>query len=464
MADRYTEKNRNLCTELQKEIRRVKKNIVFKWMYLIIILWRFLKISNYVKKEMLTWIGFAVSQAIVFLIIYLTPSLTFDQIGAMWTIAVSVGFINHGILDRVKIMILSGTLSIIVTLIILLLAPMYFSIGWIVLGIGISFSGFSNRLLIEGLVGAYITFGGTLQLTTICLGLVAITDFSIWVIWLIIIGLILTTVGLGTSHKSPIMYILGSSWILVTIVSYVFYPELIFGFVGLVFIFGMGANLIYLYRLLGRTPKLGDIFAFASRALFLRYLKKPLDQYRVIAILIEGNIGAENVIQDLLNHLEAKNAPILLLGPTSPTQLSLSERVSIRWITMISGVSEKQYNVLSPEDPSMINVFLNKTLEDLPKDSNLVILGDFLDNIIPYMDDKLFYKYYSELASSARIKNYTIVFVVKTDIHSEVNINVVKRFAEVIIENREREWKGRFLREVRVSNKVDNLHTDWEKY
>jgi len=53
---------------------------------------------------------------------------------------------------------------------------------------------------------------------------------------------------------------------------------------------------------------------------------------------------------------------------------------------------------------------------------------------------------------------------VKADIHREVDINVVKRFADVIIENREREEKGRLVREVRVSNRVDNIHTDWEKY
>ena len=84
--------------------------------------------------------------------------------------------------------------------------------------------------------------------------------------------------------------------------------------------------------------------------------------------------------------------------------------------------------------------------------------------MIPHMDESLFYKYYSDLASAARILNHTVVFIVKADIHSKVNINVVKRFADVIIENREREGKGKLVREVRVSNRVDNIYTDWEKY
>ena len=80
------------------------------------------------------------------------------------------------------------------------------------------------------------------------------------------------------------------------------------------------------------------------------------------------------------------------------------------------------------------------------------------------MDESLFYKYYSDIASAARILNHTVVFIVNADIHSEVNVNVVKRFADVIIENREREDHGKLIREVRVSNRVDNIQKDWEKY
>jgi len=201
-----------------------------------------------------------------------------------------------------------------------------------------------------------------------------------------------------------------------------------------------------------------------ARALFLHGLKKTIDQYRVLAILIKGNIGAKNVIDDLMSRLEPRCAPILLLGPTAPTQLIPPKEAKIGWVTTISGVSELEYPILSPEDPSMVSVFLNKTLETLPEGMRPVVLGDFLDNMIPHMDESLFYKYYSDLASAARILKYTVVFVVKADIHRELDINVVKRFADVIIENREREENGRLVREVRVSNRVDNIYTDWEKY
>jgi hypothetical protein len=80
------------------------------------------------------------------------------------------------------------------------------------------------------------------------------------------------------------------------------------------------------------------------------------------------------------------------------------------------------------------------------------------------MDESLFYKYDSDQASAARVSTRTLIPIVHVDIHREVDVNVVKRFADVIIENREREDHGRLIREVRVSNRVDNIHTDWERY
>jgi hypothetical protein len=418
-------------------------------------------VSNHTHTDMRVSVGFAAGFFVAFVVTLLAPEgMTWNQIEAVWIAAISAGFINHGIWDRERGLVLGGSLSIVATLISLAFAPTFFPLGWIVLGCAVTVSGFYRAPKTENLlIGVYIALGGFIRLLSVYL---STSFFSAFMVWMVLIGLIIMTVAMES--KNPVMRFMGASCILVSVVTYTFVPELMFLSVTLVFAVGMPVDLVYLYRLLGRTPKIGEIFSFATRALFLHGLKKPIDQYSVIAILIKGNIGAEKVIHDLMSRLEARCAPILLLGPTAPTQLSLPKDAKIGWVTTISGVSELEYPILSPEDPSMVSVFLNKTLETVPKDRRPVILGDFLDNMIPHMDESLFYKYYSDIASAARILNHTVVFVVKADIHSEVDINVVKRFADVIIENREREEKGRLVREVRVSNRVDNIHTDWEKY
>jgi hypothetical protein len=420
-----------------------------------------MKMPDHTHTDMRVSVGFAASFFVAFLVTMLAPAgMTWNQIEAIWTVAISAGFINHGIWDRERGLVLGGFLSIAATLISLAFVPTFFPLGWIVLGCAVAVSSFYRAPRTENLlIGVYIALGGFIRLLSVYLS----TSYSsAMMVWMVLIGLIIITVAM--EGKNPVMRFVGASCILVSVVTYTFFPELMFLSVALVFAVGMPVNLVYLHRLLGRTPKIGEIFSFATRALFLHGLKKPIEQYSVIVILIKGNIGAEKVIHDLMSRLETKCAPILLLGPTAPTQLSLPKDAKVGWVTTISGVSEVEYPILSPEDPSMVSVFLNKILKTLPEDSRPVVLGDFLDNMIPHMDESVFYKYYSDLASAARILNYTVVFIVKADIHSEVDVNVVKRFADVIIENREREEKGRLIREVRVSNRVDNIHTDWEKY
>jgi len=422
---------------------------------------RLVKVPDHTHTEMRVSIGFAASFFVAFLVTFLAlERMTWDQIEAVWTVAISAGFINHGIWTRERGLVLGGSSSIAATLISLAFAPTFVPVGWIILGCASAISGLYRAQRRENLlVGVYIAFGGFIRLLSVYL---STSDYSQWMVWMVLVGLMISTVGLES--KNPVMRFTGASCILATVVTYTFYPELMFLSVLLVFAVGITTNLVYLYRLLGRTPKIGEIFSFATRALFLHGLKKPIDQYRVLAILIGGNIGAEKVIHDVLSRLGPRCEPIIILGPTAPTQLSLSKNVKIGWVTAVSGVSDLEYPILSPEDPSMITVFLNKNLETLPEDKKPVVLGDFLDNMIPHMDKSLFYKYYSDLASAARVLNHTVIFVVKADIHGEVNINIVKRFADVIIENREREEKGRLVREVRVTNHVDDIHTDWEKY
>jgi hypothetical protein len=425
---------------------------------------RGVKVQDHARTEMRVWIGFAVGSCIAFLAtILFSEGMTAWQIEALWIVVMSAGYINHAIWHREKGVVISGILGIAAALISLVFAPMLTAVGWIALGCGLAVSSFYSiprthgHSRVHGLVGVYVALGGSIRLFSVYL---PTSPYSVWMVWMVLVGLVFITVGRGI--ENPVMYFLGASWILASVVSYTFYPELMFLSVGLVFAAGTIVNFVYLYRLLGRTPKIGEVFSFTARALFLKGLKKPIDQYQVLAILIR-NVGAEDVTRDLLSRLGPRCAPILLLGPTAPTQLPIPKEAKVGWVATVSGVSPLDYPILPPEDPTAVSMFLTKTLGALPKDAKPVILGDFLDNMIPHMDESLFYKYYSDLASAARVSDHTAVFIVNADIHSEVEINVVKRFADVIIENREREEKGRLVREVRVSNRVDNILTDWER-
>jgi hypothetical protein len=415
---------------------------------------------DHAQVEVRVWIGFAASFSLAFLATILAQDrLAADQVWAVWTLALCAGFVNHGFWHRDRITLLSSALSLILAGLALAIAPALFPAGWILLGCGSAVSGVTNHSRNEILIGAFVALGGLIHLLAI---LLATTPLSVLLVWMVLAGLIFITV--GTETTNPIPHYMGVAWILVSVASYAFLPEVLFWSLLLVFAGGMIANFLYLYRLLGRVPKVGEILSFATRALFLKGLKKPIHQYRVVAVLLKGNIGAMNVTHDVLSHLEPACVPVLLLGPTAPTQLSLPHEAKVGWVTGVSGLAKLDVPVLSPKDPTAVSVFLTKTLKALPKDVVPVILGDFLDNMIPHMDESLFYRYYADQASAARVSSRTLIPIVHVDIHREVDVHVVKRFADVIIENREREERGRLIREVRVSNRVDNIHTDWERY
>jgi hypothetical protein len=418
------------------------------------------EVQDHARTDLWVWIGFAASFSLAFLATILAQDrLAADQVWAVWTMALSAGFLNHAIWHRDRIVLLGSALSMILAVLALVLAPALFPVGWLITGCASAVSGYYNRARNQSLSGVFVALGGMIHLLAV---FVTIPALSVLLVWLVLAGLIFITV--GTETANPIPHYIGVAWILVTVGSYAFFPAFLFWSLLLVFAAGMIANFVYMYRLLGRAPKIGEILSFASRALFLKGLKKPIDQYRVLAILLKGNIGAKNVTEDVLSHLEPTCVPVLLLGPTAPMQLALPHEAKVGWVTGVSGSSKLGYPVLSPEDPTALSVFLTKTLDALPKDVKPVILGDFLDNMIPHMDGRLFHKYYADQASAARVSNRTLIPIVNVDIHAAVDVNVVKRFADVIIENREREERGRLLREVRVSNRVDNIHTDWERY
>jgi hypothetical protein len=424
-------------------------------------------LTDHPRIEMRTSIGFALCFAAVFLILALLPEgrFTGEQVEGLWIIAMCCGYINHGVWHGERETIVSSILGIVSVCVTLWLAPTYIGLGWLVLGVALVVGGALNITRTQGhssthiYIGAFVALNGVIRLLSVY---VPTSTNALVMSWFVVVGLVFIT--LGREIDNPAWHYMGMAWIVATVVAFTFRPQWMLLSAGTVFVVGMIANFAYLNRLLGRTPKLGELLSFATRALFLKGLKRPIDQYHVVVILTKGNVAAQDAIRDLLSRLEPRCVPIVLLGPTAPTELSLPQGAKVGWVSGVSSASNLDYTILSPQDPTEVNVFVTKALQGLPEGARPVILGDFLDNMIPHMDESLYYSYYSDLASQTRVLNHTIVFIVNADIHSEEEVHVVKRFADVIIENREREERGRLVREVRVSNRVDNINTEWERY
>jgi hypothetical protein len=283
------------------------------------------------------------------------------------------------------------------------------------------------------------------------------------VAWLVLAGA--SVASFGYIKKSAFTHFLGIFFILGVLATFIIVGDYtLVALVGFSIIAGgMLLGYLYMYHTLGRPPDVKEILTLAAQALFTYGLRKPLDQYRVIAIAIQGDIGTPLVVDELLSNLRETWYPIVMLGPTSPTEIKFPLGAKVGWVTTLSGVVKQDYVFLPPSNPSEVNIFLSDATKSVPSGKAPVIIGDFLDNMIPFMKDDAFFRYYSELASRIKVLNHTGVFIIKSDIHPEVIVNIVKQFADVIIENREREDRNRVVREVRVTNKVDNFSTEWRK-
>ena len=327
-----------------------------------------------------------------------------------------------------------------------------------VIGIGLIAVGFTSEKAMVPL-GAYMLIGAVIQyLASPSL------QFLVNVTWLMLGGAAFAS--FGYLLKNPFAHFVGMAFIFGVLATYLLIGPDYFmvGMVGLLIILGgLVLSFVYMYHSLGRPPNVGEVLTLAARALFTYGLRRPLEEYRVIAISIQGDISTELVVNELVSKLDEKWRPILVLGPTSPTEIKVPPAARVGWVTSISGIAGQAYSILPPGNPSEVNIFISDAVKATPPGQTPIIIGDFMDNMIPLMKEDAFFRYYSDLASRVKVMNETAVFIVKSDIHSEVTVNVVKRFADVIIENREREERHRFVREVRVSNKIDNFSTEWEK-
>jgi hypothetical protein len=123
-------------------------------------------VSNHTHSDMRISIGFAVAFFTAFLVAILAPKgITESQIETVWIVAISTGFINHGIWYRERGLVLGVFLSIATTLISLPFALPFFPSGWIILGCAIAVSGFYRAPRTGNLlIGVYITIGGIIRL------------------------------------------------------------------------------------------------------------------------------------------------------------------------------------------------------------------------------------------------------------------------------------------------------------
>src|SRR5438552_5387126 len=94
--------------------------------------------------------------------------------------------------------------------------------------------------------------------------------------------------------------------------------------------------------------------------------------------------------------------------------------------------TSSEVEIISPDNLLEINLFIEKASQG---EGTQIILGDFLDNIIKSIGSpESFYSFFCQLASRVRLRKRTTILVIKEDIHEKTMIEMVKRFADIILD------------------------------
>jgi hypothetical protein len=155
--------------------------------------------------------------------------------------------------------------------------------------------------------------------------------------------------------------------------------------------------------------------------------------------------------------------PTLVLGPTAPEEISTDRPGKVGWITFVDGTSvadsSSDVEIISPDNLLEVNLFIEKAAQG---EGAQVILGDFLDNIMKTTGSpESFYSFFCQLASRMRLRKRTAILVIKEDIHEKSMIEMVKRFADIVLEFRDQDNEGDLSVEMRTLNFADNIFTRW---
>ena len=195
---------------------------------------------------------------------------------------------------------------------------------------------------------------------------------------------------------------------------------------------------------------------------------RTLHKHRLVVVCVRGNVSVRETIRLILQDaIDASGLlPVLILGPTAPDDLTNGHPRRTGWVTFVDGGSlaypSPDVEIISPDNLLEVNLFIERAVQ---ADGNHVILGDFLDNIIKSTaSPESFYSFFCQLASRVKLKKRTAILLIKEDIHDRPMVEIVKRFADVVLEFRDQDNDGTLKFEMRTLNFADNIYTAWRPF
>jgi hypothetical protein len=199
----------------------------------------------------------------------------------------------------------------------------------------------------------------------------------------------------------------------------------------------------------------------------LLQLPRPLLDYRVVIAVLKGDVGAVNILKDVLTISKGLNLPnpILALGPTTPLALNPPPAARILWATYTDNsntTNTQRFTVIQPNHLTDLSL----SLEKLSKTRNgriPLIIGDFLDNILSVSTDPAgLYSFLCRFFTRIRTNEQTAFLLATDDMHDPKKTAILRRFADLIIEYNSIEDMAGHRIQARILDHLQNQYGYWD--
>lgn len=188
--------------------------------------------------------------------------------------------------------------------------------------------------------------------------------------------------------------------------------------------------------------------------------------FNLAVISIRGNVSVAQIVEDTAVVVKEKTGrwPLLLLGPTAPTDLSAIQGWRAGWVTFLEEVGgSEEISIISPHSLLEISLFIEKNTASQPPEESVVV-GDFLDNVLCAAGSNsldAFFSFYCQLAARVKRDGRTAILVVKEDLHDSRKMEIVRRFADIIVEYRSKEDGSTIIPEMRILDFANSAFVNW---
>lgn len=189
---------------------------------------------------------------------------------------------------------------------------------------------------------------------------------------------------------------------------------------------------------------------------------------RLVIVCVRGNVSVPETMRTILRNTVHGSGliPLLVLGPTAPQDMLNGTPCRVGWVTFVDGTSmahpSPEVEIISPDNLLEVNLFIERAVQE---QDHQVIVGDFLDNIIKSTGSpEGFYSFFCQLASRVKLRKRTAILIIKEDIHERPMVEMVKRFADIVLEFRDQDNEGILKVEMRTLNFADNIYSSWRPF